>query len=236
MTCKHSTASSSLATTYTGALSKLGQRHGKGELFWGNGDVYMGNFANDMREGHGTLIFAAESSGDGGEYVGEWHRNLMHGSGTWRYPNGEMYVGEYKAGKREGEGRFYHANGDLYVGSWLNNQMHGFGRYYFANGLHFEGTFMRNKRNGKGKLQREDGTIEVFQYINNERVGQGVRWSADRSKAWRLWIPSKRYAVKHSAVTYEKKAIPVAEAVSLVYEIERSADNQDHLNLSFTAA
>jgi hypothetical protein len=186
-----------------------------------------------MREGHGTLVFAAES-GDGGEYVGEWQNNLMHGSGTWRYPNGEMYVGEYKAGKRYGEGRFYHANGDLYVGSWFNNEMHGLGRYYFANGLQFEGTFVRNKRNGKGKLQREDGTIEIFQYIKNERVGQGVRWSADRSKAWRLWIPNKRNILTGHAVTYERKSISIAEAVSLVYDIERCATNHDHP--SFIAA
>lgn len=193
----------------------------------------MGNFVNGMREGHGTLTFSAEqASGDGGEYVGEWQRNLMHGSGTWRYPNGEMYVGEYQAGKRQGQGRFYHANGDLYVGAWSNNQMHGGGRYYFANGLLFEGTFSQNKRNGKGKLQREDGTIEIFQYVNNERVGQGVQWSADRSKAWRLWIPNTKRNHHSTTATYEKKAVSTAEAVSLAYEIERSAEDQGHALLS----
>lgn len=245
-----------LPVTYTGSFCPIsGQRHGQGELSWCNGDVYIGNFVNGMRQGHGTLVFASSRSGndeggegggrgDGGEYVGEWQRNLMHGSGTWRYPNGEMYVGEYQQGKRQGEGRFYHANGDLYVGSWHNNQMHGRGRYYFAtSGLQFEGTFLRNKRNGKGKLQREDGTVEVFQYVNNERVGQGVKWSADRSKAWRLWIPSHHHSKRNSngaghstAVTYEKKAISIAEAVSLTYDIERSVEGQEQVHLASMVA
>jgi hypothetical protein len=82
---------------YQGPYNASGQKHGQGEMIWWNGDVYQGNFSNDERQGHGTLYFAASSSStefasdDGGEYVGEWLQDQMHGSGTRRYPNGNVY-------------------------------------------------------------------------------------------------------------------------------------------------
>ena len=186
---------------YQGPYNERGQRHGGGEMVWSNGDVYRGAFVCDMRQGHGTLTFAPPQSPnnaykDGGEYVGDWYQDLMQGNGTRRY-----------------------ANGDLYWGRWQNNQMHGQGRYYYASGQRFEGLFLHSKRAGKGKLQRTDGTIEIFQYVNDQRVGQGIRWSADRSKAWRLWMPSS--AAKGAPL--QKQKISIAEAVSLDYDIEQAA-------------
>jgi hypothetical protein len=207
---------------YEGPYNEYGEKHGPGEMVWSNADVYKGSFVRDAREGQGTLTFAQ----DGGEYVGDWLNNQMHGSGTRRYPNGDVYTGEYDTGKRQGEGRFYYANGDMYWGRWEKNQMHGDGRYYYASGQRFEGLFLFSKRNGKGKLQRTDGTLDIFQYLNDQRVGQGVRWSADRTKAWRLWQPSTARTGQsgHGGVSaLEKKTITVAEAVSLVYEIEQAA-------------
>ena len=100
---------------YSGPYNKRGQRHGEGQLVWENGDIYQGNFVNNVREGQGTLTYAAtQKNNDNGEYVGEWHNNRMHGEGTRRYPNGGLYIGEYEYGKKEGEGRFYYTNGDLF--------------------------------------------------------------------------------------------------------------------------
>lgn len=93
---------------YHGEYNSRGEKHGEGEMTWCNGDVYRGTFVNDVREGYGVLVFAStEPTGiptvmDGGEYVGNWRNNLMDGSGTRRYPNGDVYVGEYRAGKRQG--------------------------------------------------------------------------------------------------------------------------------------
>jgi hypothetical protein len=226
---------------YHGPYNDYGQRHGEGEMIWSNGDVYRGTFVRDVRQGHGTLAFAPPATiasiqqnpqDDGGEYVGDWRADQMHGSGTRRYPNGDVYMGEYNEGVRHGQGRFYYANGDLYWGTWLNNQMHGPGRYYYASGQRFEGSFQFGKRTGKGKLQRTDGMLEIFQYVNDQRVGQGVRWSADRSKAWRLWTPSSSgrtgASVSQSSSctvsALQKQKMTVAEAVSLVYDIEQAAE------------
>ena len=220
------TRSVSLATAvYTGPYNVLGQKHGMGEMVWSNGDCYRGEFVADQRQGQGTLTFASRSShmDDGGEYVGQWHHNQMHGDGTRRYPNGDVYNGSFQHNERHGQGRFYYSNGDMFWGEWRHNQMHGIGRYYYASGQRFEGMFVASKRNGKGKLQKTDGTIDIHQYINDERVGQGVRWSADRSKAWRIWMPAGRGTGQIGNVcVMEKQRISVAEAVSLNYEIDQA--------------
>jgi hypothetical protein len=43
-------------TLYIGELNMYGQRQGPGELIWGNGDRYVGNFFNGVRDGTGTLL------------------------------------------------------------------------------------------------------------------------------------------------------------------------------------
>jgi hypothetical protein len=209
------------------AIYYMGETLGQGKIIWWNGDVYQGSFVNDTREGHGTLTFGSPSGAnnqteDAGEYVGEWRQNQMHGSGTRRYPNGDVFMGDYENGKRQGQGRFYYANGDMYWGGWHNNQMHGEGRYYYASGQRFEGRFAYNKRTGKGKVQRTDGSLEIFQYVNDQRVGQGVRWSPSRAKAWRLWKPLTR---RKWGPVLEQKRISIADAVTVVYEIGLAASN-----------
>mmetsp|Transcript_870 Transcript_870/g.1589 ORF Transcript_870/g.1589 Transcript_870/m.1589 type:complete len:103 (+) Transcript_870:197-505(+) len=74
----------------------------------------------------------------------------------------------------------------MYVGDWKDDTIHGFGRYYYNNGHSFEGMFRNGKRNGRGKYQLTDGRVEIYRYVNDSRVGDGVRWSANRTKAWRM--------------------------------------------------
>lgn len=193
---------------YSGQFNEHGERHGTGEMNWKNGDKYVGNFNRGARHGHGSLFFA-----DGSEYVGEWERNYMHGSGTRRFPNGDIYVGDYFDGKRHGQGRFYYSNGDMYVGGWKHDSIDGFGRYYYSSGQRFEGLFKTGKRHGKGKLQRIDGELEIYRYEEDHRIGSGVRWSPDRTKAWLL---------ENGRV---KRQLSIAEAVSMVYEIENGGGN-----------
>lgn len=52
--------------------------HGFGEFHWTNGEVFKGNFKNDLKDGYGEL---------------DWG-------------NGKIFKGNYKEGKREGEGIF----------------------------------------------------------------------------------------------------------------------------------
>ena len=56
----------------------------------------------------------------------------------------------------------------------------------FANGNSYEGEWAEGKRHGKGTDTYADGKVDVGCYEAGEKVGQGVRWSADRTKAWKL--------------------------------------------------
>ena len=66
---------------------------------YASGDVYVGPWKRDLREGKGTFQYAG-----GARYEGEYKCGVMDGRGTYRFADGSVYVGEYKAGKREGRG------------------------------------------------------------------------------------------------------------------------------------
>jgi len=178
-------------------------------MTWSNGDVYVGEFFNGVRHGpNGSLHFAL-----GGEYIGDWECNQMHGLGTRRFPNGDVYLGPYADGQRCGtNGRFYFANGDLYMGSWSNDHMNGFGRYYYSSGQRYEGTFRDGRRHGLGKFQKTDGSLDFHWYEDDHRQGCGVRWSPLRNRAWKC--DSKGRVLKK---------LSVEEALTLVYQLENHA-------------
>mmetsp|Transcript_29922 Transcript_29922/g.67539 ORF Transcript_29922/g.67539 Transcript_29922/m.67539 type:complete len:593 (-) Transcript_29922:41-1819(-) len=197
----------STSCTYTGEYNIVGKRHGDGELLWANGDKYVGDFKNGYIDGRGTISFH-----DGTEYHGQWRSNKFHGEGTRRFKNGNIYNGNYANGKRQGQGKCYFANGDMYVGDWKNDTISGFGRYYYQNGHSFEGMFRDGKRNGRGKYQLTDGRVEVYRYFNDSRVGDGVRWSANRKKAWKMndGKVTKRVSLDEAAAI-AKRAGPLLE-------------------------
>ena len=65
--------------------------YGQGTYTFSNGDKYVGEFKDDLRNGQGTYTFS-----NGNKYVGEWKDGKMNGQGTYTYSNGQKYVGEWK--------------------------------------------------------------------------------------------------------------------------------------------
>ena len=78
---------------------KDGLRHGKGTLYYLNGDIkYEGDFVNDKFEGNGKYILE----------------------------DGEYYIGQFKNGKRHGKGIEYYEDGNIeYDGDWVNDKPEG---------------------------------------------------------------------------------------------------------------
>ena len=60
------------------------QRHGEGKFFYTNGDTYSGEFARDVRNGHGTFTRAE----DGLVYTGRWRRDQEDGEGELVWVDG----------------------------------------------------------------------------------------------------------------------------------------------------
>ena len=67
-------------------------------------------------------------------------------------------------------------------------------------------------------MQRSDGSMEVFPYFGDEKAGPGVRWSADRTQAWRLCCEAT-----NGGAAVEKTSLSIAEAVAMVDEMEVSS-------------
>lgn len=81
-------------------------------------------------------------------YKGEWHDDLQHGVGVYRYSNNDLYEGTLVRGKRVGHGKLVFSNGDKYIGHFLNDFMHGTGtlvtKYSTYVGAFVENTYQGN--------------------------------------------------------------------------------------------
>ena len=92
----------------------------------GNKTTYFGAVANGRANGKGMGYYTT-----GNVYVGEWKDNLKHGeNGVFRWISGERYEGSYVQDKRSGQGSYYWANGEKYEGEWENDQRSGIGTLY----------------------------------------------------------------------------------------------------------
>ncbi len=87
------------------------------EFFYPNGDMYLGNIADDKKHGYGTYTSTS------GSYMGEWQNDMKHGKGTFCYKNGDKYEGHYKNNMKHGQGKLTAANGEvLWEGKYVNNK------------------------------------------------------------------------------------------------------------------
>ena len=59
---------------------------------------------NGKKQGHGVFYYS-----DGDIYDGEWNNDMKEGKGKLTYNNGTIFEGNWKADKREGEGVFKNA-------------------------------------------------------------------------------------------------------------------------------
>lgn len=166
-----------------------GLENGKGRYAYKNGDVYEGRFVNGSIEGEGTYWW----SDNGAVYIGEWKNNLRHGHGVMQYSSEEWYDGEWCEGFEHGIGRRRYENGDIYIGEWklgsctgkgkyisseytyegnfLNFLMHGYGKKILPNGDVYEGEFVDDQACGKGRyICADDGSWFYGDWENNVRV------------------------------------------------------------------
>jgi hypothetical protein len=102
---------------------KYGNWDGQGVLVFRNGDLYIGEFVDDVRTGMGYYQWK-----DGRTYQGAFDTNRRHGrGGVYQWPDGARYVGNFVDGRREGEGTYRFANGNVYAGNWKDGHYEGYG-------------------------------------------------------------------------------------------------------------
>ena len=85
------------------------------------GDVYDGEFVNDVYHGQGRLV--RRQGRDSYEYVGEFQNGQFHGKGRAVYDDGGSYEGGWAEHERHGHGVCYWPNNSMYSGVWKMGEM-----------------------------------------------------------------------------------------------------------------
>ena len=93
-----------------------------GVAIWEEGEMYEGEFKNNIKDGIGLYRWA-----DGTTYLGEFQNNKIDGYGRMQFANGNAYEGKFQEGFMNGWGKFVWDDGKYYVGNYLKDKKHGFG-------------------------------------------------------------------------------------------------------------
>ena len=141
-----------------------------------DGEIYVGEFKDDKRNGQGTQTFA---SGSGG-YTGEWKDGKYNGQGTYTF-KGTKYVGEFKDYKRDGQGTLTFATGEKYVGEFKNDNLHGQGTFTFRDGAVYVGEYKNGTYNGQGTLTVANGNKYVGEFKDGKFNGFGTTYASNGS-------------------------------------------------------
>jgi hypothetical protein len=147
--------------------------YGIAEAKWITGEVYLGDWQNDLPHGQGKLISQK------GTYDGEWVAGKKHGKGSITWQNGDKYDGTWENDLMHGYGKYTFVDGSYYDGQWNLGKRHGRGVFVFFNGARYEGDWVADKRQGFGKFVDYNGDTYEGQWLDNKRHGKGVWTSSD---------------------------------------------------------
>ena len=130
---------------YKGEVNSNGEKHGLGELFCINGNVFACRWKNNKSNGSGIYITNI------GIYRGYWEDDYFHGKNNKIiFPTGEYYIGNVVKGCMTGFGIYHFLNGDYYSGYFENGIRCRYGTYYWANGNCYQGYWKNNIADGCG--------------------------------------------------------------------------------------
>ena len=124
-----------------------GEFNGYGRLempiSWTEKEAYVGNWEMGVREGRGK-----HWNGRGNLYIGQWRDNKRNGLGSyfftlpgwvenqhsefWLKENTENYTGEFVNDHFQGQGTYRWAEGHKFVGGFFAGDKHGQGTFYYA--------------------------------------------------------------------------------------------------------
>ncbi len=174
-------------------LSQFSEGINKIEIYYENGDYYIGGMKKGKRNGFGTLSMLKKRL----IYIGTWKNNKKHGKGNlssseinkylyegnWNedemegegslITEDEKYVGHFKKGKYDSQGCLVNNNGDVYNGNFKEGIKEGKGILQMFNGDVYEGDFVNGVFNGNGKLVKKKDNIVLEGVFLNGKFAQG---------------------------------------------------------------
>lgn len=116
---------------------------------------YEGSYVDGVKSGIGKLVFP-----NGDLYEGEFRDNLMHGVGSYTYKaSQDIYSGEWSNGKKHGQGRYeFFADKSMLSGSWEKGFMVA-GDWELKDFAVFSGTFRQGVPVGPGRFTFKSGLV-----------------------------------------------------------------------------
>ncbi len=143
----------------------------KGKINYESGDRYEGEIRGNKPHGKGTYI-----SKDGIMYIGDFKDGKRNGHGILNWTSGlhegEQYIGEWKDDQKSGHGIFTWPDGRKYVGKWENNRHNGLGTLTNSRGDRYTGHFKEDLPDGEGT--QTDSTGKVI-FRGNWKAGVPVK-------------------------------------------------------------
>ncbi|MBP7473676.1 MAG: hypothetical protein KBF83_07720 [Pyrinomonadaceae bacterium] len=92
--------------------------NGKGKMVYRTGDTYEGDFVNGKHVGHGTYTFK-----NGQVYVGQFSDNLRNGKGRFTFSDGSVYEGSFVNDNFIGHGTYISKSGSNQTGKFTVGQI-----------------------------------------------------------------------------------------------------------------
>eukprot|EP01116_Phalansterium_solitarium_P001660 TRINITY_DN1147_c0_g2_i1.p1 TRINITY_DN1147_c0_g2~~TRINITY_DN1147_c0_g2_i1.p1 ORF type:complete len:905 (+),score=235.49 TRINITY_DN1147_c0_g2_i1:109-2823(+) len=93
-------------------------RDGRGEFHAASGDIYVGQWLRDRKNGFGVETYRNKD-----KYYGSFSDGQKAGHGVFVSHDGTVFEGTYRAGRRRGSGTLYLPNGDRIEGEWNDDDM-----------------------------------------------------------------------------------------------------------------
>lgn len=205
---------------YIGELKNY-LRDGKGKYF-SNLETYDGNWKNDLKDGEGSVVYK-----DGTTYQGQFKNNKFNGKGDLYLPNGAYYSGNFVNNLFNGEGFFQQKN-NIYNGHFKNGLFNGYGEFKWIDGIDktiYKGNYSNGKKDGKGTLILKNGDIFKGNWESGYPHGEGVYETKNRKyfANWRTGIFTQLVDVE------EKKG---AEEENICLNFQTPNENVDIANIA----
>jgi hypothetical protein len=144
-----------------------------GEVIYGGGMQYTGEFRNNTFEGEGIVI-----TPKGFTYQGGFSNGAFHGYGVWeKNDKTYRYVGQFRDGKYDGIGTETNSDGSKYEGEFKANIPNGKGVYTKADGTRLEGVFVDGKLYDNSV---QSGSLNLF--MDQLIRGGGIQCSQERQR------------------------------------------------------
>ena len=163
----------------------MGQLEGLGR-FQDNGNVYEGEFQNNLYHGQGHLVSPAH------EYKGEFRQGLFWGKGELRQKNGRIYKGDFVRGEFDGKGLYSIPDGPTYEGDFVDGKLQGQGLITYPNGAKQKGEFRDWRLDGPGRYTDPEGNTFDGEFKSGQLVGIAKASRLDGAKyvgEMQNWIP-----------------------------------------------